>query len=279
MLTSAQAMPVGNAVRLELSPADGIVYSKVLRKASLPFTGANDAGATVIAAATFETELLDLAPNNGTLYYYKDYGWNGSAFVDDGEDPVSVTPAATYIPGGPDVRDVIKQRIEIGLKQEIARGLLVIRPHAGAASATVEVLTAPPVFDESKWPVVSVHLQADASTDRSVADELTGNEDEGWLSTYTVNVTAWSMNPQERHLLHKAVKRLLQANAAVFAMLGINELDVRAEDVDYVSGEYAAPVYCSSFTLTCKAAAYVSPAPEGVVIESVTVENTVSVPA
>ena len=137
MITNTQAPSVGNALRLFITPPAGAVYWRVLRRTADAFTGASDAGAVVVADACTDNAVLDVTGLvNGTPYYYRDYAWNGSAWLDPGQS-ASATPSTSYTGEAIDPQGIVRERVSLGLAAEVAAGRL--KPTSG----TIPVFTAP----------------------------------------------------------------------------------------------------------------------------------------
>lgn len=256
MLTSAHAPICGNASILTAIGPPEAEYVLILRRADANFVGVPDAGAVEVYRGDPGTA-IDVNVNNNVQYFYKDYYFAAAAYHDDGGAPVAVTPTVTYQPFGPDVRKTLRDRLDLGFQQEISRGLLVIKDQAGGAVTKIPVVTAPPDSKLTKWPVVSVKIVNDAPQDRGIGELLLdGSEtpNETALDMYSVDVTAWSQNPDERHALHESLKRVVMSNLAVFATLGMDRVEWRQQDVDYLDGTmFDGLVYSAVMTLTCEA--------------------------
>lgn len=278
MISLTSPLPIGNAVRLYLTPPAGAQWWRVLRRTADAFTGAADAGAvTVIDGCTDNTVLDITALENGTLYFYHAYYWTGTAWIDGGAS-VTATPAATYQGDDIDPQTLIRDRLEAGLKVEVARGAL--RPVSGA----VPVLTAPfAAPDQITFPVVSVHLEMDTRADRSVgemhfpdeANSVTGDWDdtEGWLSKTTLAIVGVSLNPDERIALRQAIQRVLAANASVFNEAGLVLCSFSQRDAEQFS-ENNAPLFITEGTFDCMAPSFVTASESTVSAVSVGVTTT-----
>ena len=131
----------------------------------------------------------------------------------------------------------------------------------------IAVLTAPPAFDDTYWPVVTVHLGNDASGERGIGEIVAHDsgpdesgfitEREGWLSRVSLTIVAWSLNPDERGLLRRAIHALVIGNLPVFEAAGMQQIDLSQDDTeDFTS--FDAPVYQTVSTLRCIAPAVVS---------------------
>lgn len=253
-----QALAIGNAIRLFITPPIGAVRWRVLRKTSNTFSGEADATAVLVADGDPNVILDTAGLVNGTLYYYQDYYYDGTAWT--AGTGVSVTPAASYGTGAQDVLSVVRDRLDLGLQVEIARGSL------SPASGRIAVLTAPPVFEDTRWPVVSVHLESDAAQDRALGEEIYPDVSldgglvesfEGWLARVQLLIVGWCLNADERIALRQTIKRVLLGNLQVFDAAGFVQIDLAQNDTeDFTS--YNAPVYQVLSHFSCLAPEYVS---------------------
>jgi hypothetical protein len=190
----------GNAVRILVAPAaKNVIYWRILRRtnASL-FQGATDPGAVTVIDQSTDNMVLDVVGlENGTQYFYQDFGWTGSAWIAGGI--VSATPALSYADDGIDPLTIVEQRIGSGLSAEIAAGLLT--PATGA----IQVVTSPFALPEGvSFPVVSVHVDSTGPTDRFLGEEVSadpinaigGNypDTEGWFARTSLRIVAVSVN-------------------------------------------------------------------------------------
>lgn len=258
MLNWIRPLAAGNALQLGVS-ASGASRLRLLRRPDDAFTGPDDAAAYLVAecdvadAGEFESAVLDTHMLvNGTRYHYRLYGEVGAAWDLLGEG--SAVPAATYGDESVDVLSLVRERLEAGLRVEVQRGTL--RPKGGA----IAVLSAPPVFEETRWPVVVVSVQNDGPQVRALGemleeDETDGfdwTEHDGWLASQVVNVQGWSLNPDERIALRKALRRLVVANLPVFAAAGLQLVEFHQTD-DQDFERYSAPVYITQGRFSCLA--------------------------
>lgn len=277
MLTSAHAPICGNAAILTVVPPEQADYVAVLRRPDASFVGIPDAGATEIHRGEGGT-VVDVTVANGTVYFYKDYAFYDGAFHDDEAAPLSVTPASTYVPFGPDVRKLVRDRLDLGYRQEILRGLLVIKPPAAGAITKIPVVTAPPDSKTTAWPVVSVKVLTDTPQDRGVGEQLLDGSDtpnETALDIFAIEVTCWSQNPDERHALHEATRRIVMANLSVFAAMGLDKVEWRQQDVDYLDGTlFDGLVYSAVMTLTCESPVGVIAQDQNVIVADINVIPT-----
>lgn len=253
MISFIQPLAAGNALRISLEIPDGATSMRLLRKVSDSFSGWNDPAALVVADATAISVLDAEALFNGTLYYYRSYYLINGTWTDSGATR-SATPAATYQEHGVDVLSLVRERLDLGLQAEVLRGTLTHQ------DGHIPVYTAPPVFDETKWPIVTVHLQGDASAERAIGELVSPDEfdsvgeqwdeSEGWLANVQVMLMAWSLNPDQRLELRKAIKRIIIANLPVFGDAGMMQVQLSMQDTEDFES-YSAPVYQAMGTLSC----------------------------
>ena len=103
---------------------------------------------------------------NGNSYVYRLFSWDGAAFTIS--DPATAIPATSYQPAGPSPQQIVRDRVDLGMRVEVAAGRL--KPDGGKIS----VITAPFVLadktytaaafclDQSRLPaavVCQVHIQ------------------------------------------------------------------------------------------------------------------------
>lgn len=256
MIFTVRPLYSGNALHLSLVPPAGATRWKVLRKGSDDFTGENDPDA-YLAYDGNERSITDFKHLlNGVPAFYRAYYWNGSVWT--ASATVSGTPVAAYQDATTDVLETVRERLERGLAVEVARGAL--QPERGY----IQVFTAPPVADGGvSLPVVTVHLTSEDQAERGIGelidiDELDAAsgqwiESEGWLAKVQLEVVAWSLNPDERIALRKALRRIIVANLPVFDSVGMIEINFSQSDVDALSGEYGANIYQAMGNFTCLA--------------------------
>lgn len=259
MISMLQPLPVGNAVRVFLVPPAGAKAVRVLRRAADTFTGADDAGAFMVAETLDHVVVDTVGIVNGVAYWYKAYALVGGVWV-AGESR-SATPNAIYQDESTDVVSILRERLSAGLLVELQRGTLTHE------LGKIPVLIASPTFEGTKWPVVTIHVGNDGDEMRWIgetdipdwfdadADEWVGNE--GWLGRVQLNVTGWSINSDERKTLRQAIKRIVIGNLPVFDAQGLSEVSIKQQDVDDFQS-YSAPVYLSSSQFSCLARSAVS---------------------
>lgn len=249
-----QALHIGNAIRILLAPKTGSVKWRLLRKKTQNFTGHDDENANLIHEGTDRTILDDAFLVNGTAYYYALYVYNGTAWAVDGIS--TGTPLAIVEDLGTDVLEIVRTRLDEGLQGLVKRNLL----HHGKQK--IQVLTAPPLYEDTVWPVVTVHCQNDSSGERGIGefggndqfdeDAWSWNTAEGWLSNWQLVIISWCLNPDQRMILRRAIKTVLIGNLPVFDAHGMTQIDVSQSDTEDLQS-YSAPVYQTITNITCKA--------------------------
>jgi len=265
MISLLSPLPVGNAVRVTLDGIpDTAEHWRLLRNVTGAFPAFNDAASVVVvdANAGDPLQVVDFGAGlvNGTLTYYQIFYFDGAAWSVDTNPPASCIPATTYQDDSTDPQAIVRDRLTLGLAAEIARGALTPAPDC---SDTIEVLTAPPIYDHTRWPVVSVHMTSSAPVNRAIG-ELVADDDqdtvselwddhEGWHSKVQLTIVGWSLNPDERIALRKAIMRIILANLPVFDAALLLQIEFSQQDLDAISGEYPAPVYETVGTFSCVA--------------------------
>lgn len=259
MISELLPLPVGNAVQITL---DGLpsttVHWRVLRNVTGIFPAFNDP-ASVLVSDSNEGDpqtFVDFAVGliNGTLTYYQAFYYDGAAWTTDNA-PSSCTPATTYIDDSVDAQTIVIDRLTAGINAEIARAAL--NPVAGS----IDVLSAPPVFsEETRWPVISVHMSSEAPVDRATGEQIANDgfntltelweDHEGWHGKTQLAVIGWSLNADERIILRKAIRRIMIANLKVFDAALLLQVEFSQQDIEDFS-TYPAPVYETVGTFTC----------------------------
>lgn len=273
MISLIQKLPVGNAVRVFLSPPQGATSWRLLRRTADTFTGQGDTGAFLVHEGTDNVVLDTTGLANGVEYFYKAYSYNGLAWT--AGDTVSVTPDTIAVREGPDPQTLVSDRLDLWIKAEVARSALVPAQRAGK----ILVMTAPPQFEQAAFPVVTVRLLSRAPGERSLGEEFRPDvelvtdgwdEAEGWLDRVELEITGFSLNPDGRIALRKSLLAGVQANLPVFDDAGMVQIEFSQQDQeDFTS--FPAPVYMTVGQFRCLAPALV----KGVVdeIHDVTVTN------
>lgn len=256
MILLSQPLPCGNATRLLIKPAS--LRWRLLRRDLDPaFSGHDDPDALIVRENTADRLVVDdymLA--NGQVVHYRLYSevdgvWVGSAVA-------TVVPDASYAELTWDALMVVRDRLEHGLGVEVERGAL---SHEQGA---IPVLTAPPVYEDTLWPVVTVHLENEGPAERGLGEVIGAGEDldmglaeaaggaevEGWLARVSITVMGWSLNPDERVTLRKALRRIVLANLPVFDAQGMVQVEFSQQDAEDFQS-YSAPVYQVRCTFSC----------------------------
>ncbi len=255
MITWAAPLACGNAVSIILSPPSGAVSWRILRRTDDEFDDQDDPEAVAYEGLVNELDLTDYAGLvNGTAYSYRVYYWDGDDWTEG--NTVEITPAASYTADGPDPQDILIERIDAGLKIEVARGNL--SPPSGMAA--IDVLRAFAIFETGRMPVVTVEFVSSETQDRALGEVWGSDDDEttawrewaGWKRHWTLVVVAWSLNADERIALRQALERIILANLQVFDAAGLYNIDCQWQDI-YDDLQYDAPVYTAVGTVTCSA--------------------------
>lgn len=253
MIARIQPLAAGNALRIFLEVPAGALKLRLLRKVSDTFSGHDDAEALVVADELHAAPLDTNALLNGTLYHYRAYYFVAGSWVPS--QSVSAVPASTYADQGGDVLSLLRDRLDLGLQAEVVNGALT------HDQGHIKVLTAPPVFEDTVWPLVTVHLQSESPSERGLGEVLatdtfnddgTWGEAEGWLAGVQIVVMGWSLNPDERMELRKALRRIVVANLPVFDDAGMVEIQFSQQDTEDFES-YGTPVYQALCTFSCTA--------------------------
>ena len=246
----------GTAINLSYAmPTTGRAYI-ILRKKADTFTGETDPEATVIRAGlSTPSGFLDtFFLTNGTPYFYKSY-WTADGSTWTGEATKTCTPNANYRSTNADPLTFLRERIDKHLQTSILRGELT-HPHGA-----IPVWTAPPVSDETTFPVVTVQLTSETAEVRGLGDELGVDwppdesswcEESGWLSRVQIAVIGWSLNSDERGALRRALREGVIANLDVFDKVGFLTVDWSPQDVEDFQA-YGVPMYQTVGQFSCLA--------------------------
>jgi hypothetical protein len=147
--------------------------------------------------------------------------------------------------------------LDVGIQNEVAAGRLT---PGEEAKGVIKVLTAPPIFEQTRFPVVVVHLTIESPGDHGIGEvigedgqDVDGmwNETEGWLANTTISIVGWCLNPDARIAMRKAIRRLVIGNLQVFNAAGLREIELSQQDTEDLTGTYGAPVYWSECTFSC----------------------------
>lgn len=262
MISMIVPIPAGAALRVWVQPPTGAIAWRILRKAADDFTGPNDPDARVVHAGT-DLSAMDSAAGlvDGSPAFYRAYYWDGSAWT--ASATASGTPAATYSDESEDALSVLRERLQAGFDTEVARGKL--RHQDGA----IAVLDAPPVYDDCRFPLVTVHLQSEEPQERFIGEDPlsdsaesnqfdgTSVEAEGYWASVQIMIMIWALNPDVRREMRKALRRILVANGPVLDEHGFVNTSWSMQDTEEF-GAYPAPVYQVMCTFRCLAPVRVS---------------------
>ena len=253
MIGFIERLPVGNALRVLLTPPAGAVKWRLLRKLADDFAGHDDPDAALIYEGDDLRNILDTESLvNGTPYYYREYALVVAAWA--ASPTVSSTPIARGALGGPDPLTLVRERLELALREAVAAGRLTHE------LGYIPCLTAPPQFEDARWPLVTVHLDSDRPQVRGIGeivapDFLDGEEwqsSEGWLADTRLQIVGWSLNPDQRIALRLAIKAGILGNLSVFDEAGLTQIDTAQSDIEDFE-RYGAPVYQTVCSLSCLA--------------------------
>ena len=260
MIKQILPITIGNALKIFLSPPSSAVAWRLLRNNTGTFIDENDPAASVIYDGTQLNYIVDYQQLfNGTTYFYCLFSFDGAVWTNSAV--VSAIPSVSISDDCVDVLSVVRDRIDDGLQNEVQNGFL--SPQTGQ----IPVLNAPPVFEDTNWPLVTVHVTSDGSSERGIGEMFSPDlfdtetqmwgEFEGWLAHVQLTIIGWSKNPDERINLRKALRRIILGNLPVFDSFGIVKIDFSQQDIDELQA-YPAPVYQSMGTFSCEAPAVVS---------------------
>lgn len=250
MISFADPLAAGRAVRLIVSPPPGAVRWRVLRRVSDSFTGPDDPGALLVSDGQDHC-IIDLTGlENGRPYYYRDYAQVGAGWI--ASETVAVTPAYSAAAYGPDPLSLVRERLDGGLQAELAAGRLA------HVENRIEVLTAPPLWERTVFPVVTVQLIEDRAVEWGIGADYPDTylapdwrEYDGWIAGCNLQITGWSLNPDERIGLRQALQRIVAANLPILASQGLANIDFSLRDAEDFEA-YEAPVYFSHITLSAQ---------------------------
>ena len=250
-----EPLSCGNAVRFILAPTANDARWRLLRKEAgvgVTFSGQDDPAAFVAydGAERFLTDARLLI--NGVSYVYALYGLTGIVWG----DPVytTVTPGATFEDMSLDVQELVRERIDVTLHSMIARSQIVL------SKSTVPVMSIPFYTQGGEFPVVTVLYGSGSSSTRGLGEMLSQDESDGtswvgsqgWHSSVTLEISAWSLNAEERNTLRKALQAAIAANLYVLEEAGLNMVEVQSVQDTEDTQSMNAPVYQTTLRLSCQ---------------------------
>lgn len=282
------ALPVGNAVELVLRPPAGAWSWRIQRNATGAFAGPDTPGAARVAEECQYGTVTDIVGLvNGTQYHYRvDYQDANGAWIAGAHDTGSATPMSAFGGEPPDPQMLLRDRLELGLAEEVRRGRL----KASAKTGAIDVTMAPfALSDNLAFPTVSVHIDNVAPAEHTVGAvlapdrQITGGgwrETAGWFSRYTLNVVGVALNAGERARLRAAIARVVIANLQVFDAAGLMLPELHQRDHEDAE-VYNAPLYFTIGTFVCLAPVFATGdlgEIESVDVEAVAVPGRLSYP-
>lgn len=292
----ARPLTFGGAVRLLwVQPTDPVFHHvKILRKLTNDITGHTDPGATVvysgggvsageyrsvflpddlIQADQYRTTLDLQALSWATTYYYAIFACNA--------DESEVSVAATMQARTPEAStfeevDVIGELLAY-LKSYLARQIQTAKLPVRAGVNVVQIIEGPPLID-SKFPVVSLHLDADTPVAFTLADELDQLDEagdvkvrrRGYLSEVHIRVQGWSENPDTRRHLYRTLKGALVSVRELMETLGVMNLSMTGQYLEEFE-KYNMPLFIGALTLTGQMQTSVRETPDEPVIAEIDV--------
>ncbi len=254
MISLIQKVPSGNALRVLLMPPASATRIRLLRKDADTFSGHDDPAAVVVSDG-LDKSVTDLSGLiNGERVFYRAYYLIGGAWTPTAT--ASAVPEATFVDVSVDPMVLVRDRLELGLKVYLDRGVL------SHERGFIPVLTASPMIEDVSLPLATVHLAAEAPDIRSVGeviqeDVFTGTDGlwhsfEGGYSRTDLTIVGWSLNADERITMRNALKAVLMANLPVFDAAGLLLVSWNFTDQEDFQ-TYAAPVYQAICNFTCYA--------------------------
>jgi hypothetical protein len=192
---------------------------------------------------------------NGTAYYYREYRLVAGTW--ETSPAVSATPSGRATVQTPDVSTLVRERLEAGLKIEVAAGRLRHK------LSYVPCLTAAPQFEGTEWPIVTVHLASLRQAVRAIGEALAPSvydagsdmwsDSDGWLNSVQLDIIGWvTVSADARIALRKAMEKVLAGNLAVFENAGMIQVDYALTDTEDFES-YGAPVFQVQCVFTCLA--------------------------
>lgn len=248
-----QPISCGNAVRFVVQPTVEETRWRLLRKETDVFTGQDDPAAFVVhdGANRFLTDARLLV--NGVTYHYALYGYAGGAWV----APVmaSVVPDALFEDVSSDAQELVRERIDVSLHSMIQRGLVQL------SQSTVSVMSIPFYTQGGELPVVTVLYGNGSATGHALGEQMSADEfdgsdfigTQGWHESISLEVSAWSLNAQERNTIRKALQAVIAANLGIFAESGLMNFEVQSVQDTEDTQSMNAPIYQTMIKVGCQA--------------------------
>lgn len=244
-----QAIACGNAIRLMVQPTAGESRWRVLRKEANDFSGADDPSAFLVhdGADQFVTDARLLV--NGVTYYYAVFGYTSGAW---GVPVVaSAVPSSNFKDVSVDALELVRERIDVTLHAMIARGL------AALSTPTIPVMSIPFYTQGGTLPVVTVLYGGSQAVSHGIGEQVGWDEHEGsrwfephgWHESTSIEISAWSLNAEERNSLRVALKAVIAANLGVLEDQGLNMVEVQSVQDSEDMQSMNVPIYQTVFRL------------------------------
>lgn len=227
---------------------------RVLRKETNDISGALDPSAFLVhdGSERFLTDSRLLT--NGVVYYYAVYG-ETSPGVWGISSTASVTPAASFVDISLDVQEIVRERLEVSLQSMIQRGQVSL------TKPSIPVMSIPFYQQGSDLPVVTVLFSNGSSVAHGLGEQVAqevhdGSSwigSQGWHSGITLEVSAWSLNAEERNVLRRALTAAIAANLWILEEQGLNMVEVQSVQDSEDTQSMNAPIYQTVMRLGCQA--------------------------
>lgn len=255
----AAPLPSGNAAQIIITPQAGEVSWRVLRKVgamdSTNFSGPDDPSAMLIHDGNSRTINDFLGLVNGSPHTYIVYPFDANGALMPLFAKATIIPNQDFEDTSVDVQEVVRGRIESVLTTMIAKGQLPITANQ------ISVLSIPFGSQNTPIPIVTVLLGSDVSDTRAIGDGLGAglpvdavgwDESDGWLSRVSIDLCIWSLNPEERNDLRRAVKAAIVSSLGHFDDAGMVQIDLHLRDEEDCESMNA-PLYKTTGVLSCLA--------------------------
>lgn len=248
-----QPISCGNAVRLVVQPTGNETRWRLLRKETNVFTGHDDPAAFVVhdGASRFLTDARLLV--NGVAYHYALYGYAAGSWG----VPVmaSVVPEALFEDASVDPQELVRERVDVTLHSMIQRGLVQL------SRSNVAVMSIPFYTQGGELPVVTVLYGNGSATGHALGEQMSTDEfdgsdfigTQGWHESISLEVSAWSLNAQERNTIRKALQAVIAANLGIFAESGLMNFEVQSVQDTEDTQSMNAPIYQTVIRVGCQA--------------------------
>ncbi|WCD43980.1 hypothetical protein ECML606-1_000029 [Escherichia phage ECML-606-1] len=277
MITLILPQSCGNALQVFLQPPAGATAWQVLR---LPRSGIKDDMSDPDALIVYEGDNIAFVDHhflqNNVKYFYKAFYYVNGVWEPSNEN--YGTPMATYQDASTDTLQLLRDRLEAGLMVEVERKTLMNE------LGYIQVFTAPPQMENNLMlPCVTLSLESEEPSERFIGDTINVEymdeaddmftEQAGWLADVNISITGWSLNPDERLELRKAIRRVIIANLTVLADAGITLPKLSLSTEDAVSGEYDSPMYLVTGNFNCTAPIRVGLKSDATIVDVITEVN------